>query len=126
MTLEGAERSSVRGDCNCVGNRRPLQVGLQARYTRGTGQVVLFLGNKSKEAALTSLALQASAPPGLQLAVGALPAALAPGQQVQVAVQVAALAPFAGAPALLLAYQLGPAQVRGGRRWGERRGRSWR
>ncbi len=69
--------------------RCTVQVGLQARYTRGTGQVVLFLGNKSRDAMLSNLRLTPGPlPPGLQVSVAPGPPALAPGQQVQVAIQV--------------------------------------
>lgn len=84
-----------------------LQVGVQSRYARGSGQVVLFLGNKHGEQPLMGVSLVASAPPGLQLSVGPAPPALAPKQQVQVVVSAAAVQPYNGVPSLLLSYVLG-------------------
>lgn len=62
-----------------------MQVGLQSRYTRSTGELLLFLGNKQSSQALTGLVLLLSAPsPAVQVVVGQLPQHLAPKQQVQV------------------------------------------
>jgi AP-2 complex subunit alpha len=62
-----------------------LQIGLQSRYTRSNGELLLFLGNKHASSTLTGLALLLSGPsPAVQVVVGQLPPQLAPKQQVQV------------------------------------------
>lgn len=62
-----------------------LQVGLQSRYNRSTGELLLFLGNKQAAQPLTGVSLVLSAPSlALQVLVGQLPGQLAPKQQVQV------------------------------------------
>jgi hypothetical protein len=62
-----------------------LQIGLQSRYTRSNGELLLFLGNKHASSMLTGLALLLSGPsPAVQVVVGQLPPQLAPKQQVQV------------------------------------------
>uniref|UniRef100_A0A7S0R8D3 Clathrin adaptor alpha/beta/gamma-adaptin appendage Ig-like subdomain domain-containing protein n=1 Tax=Chlamydomonas leiostraca TaxID=1034604 RepID=A0A7S0R8D3_9CHLO len=84
-----------------------LQVGLQSRYARGSGQLMLFLGNKHGEQPLANVALvPANLPANLQVSVAPGPGALAPKQQVQVAVSAAAAHPFTGTPSLLLSYVL--------------------
>ena len=84
-----------------------LQIGVQSRYARTVGQVILFLGNKNSELALQSVALVAAPPAGLQVSMTPVPTALAPKQQVQVPLQVVASAPFQGAPVLSLSYVIG-------------------
>jgi hypothetical protein len=62
-----------------------LQVGLQSRYTRSTGELLLFLGNKQAGQPLSGVSLLLSAPsPAVQVVLGAPPPQLAPKQQVQV------------------------------------------
>lgn len=62
-----------------------LQVGLQSRYTRSTGELLLFLGNKQAGQPLSGVSLVVSAPsPAVQVFLGQPPAQLAPKQQVQV------------------------------------------
>jgi len=62
-----------------------LQIGLQSRYSRSTGELLLFLGNKHAAQPLTGVTLMLSAPsPALQVVLGQLPPQLAPKQQVQV------------------------------------------
>lgn len=67
-----------------------LQVGLQSRYMRSTGELLLYLGNKQAAQPLTGVSLMLSAPsPAVQVVLGQLPAQLAPKQQVQVSYQSA-------------------------------------
>lgn len=47
--------------CLCV------QVGLQSQYSQGTGQLVLYLGNKHAEAQIQALSIRATPPAGLQV-----------------------------------------------------------
>ena len=62
-----------------------LQVGLQSRYNRSTGELLLFLGNKQAGAALTGVSLVLlAASPAVQVVLGQPPGQLAPKQQVQV------------------------------------------
>lgn len=62
-----------------------LQVGLQSRYVRSTGELLLFLGNKQAGQPLSGVSLVVSAPsPAVQVVLGQPPAQLAPKQQVQV------------------------------------------
>lgn len=66
-----------------------LQIGLQSRYTRSTGELLLFLGNKQASQPLTGVALLLLAPsPAVQVMVGQLPAQLSPKQQIQVGWQL--------------------------------------
>jgi hypothetical protein len=44
-----------------------LQVGVQSQYAHGTGQVILYLGNKHAEAQVQALAIRATPPAGLQV-----------------------------------------------------------
>ncbi|KAL6765657.1 Coatomer/clathrin adaptor appendage, Ig-like subdomain-containing protein [Haematococcus lacustris] len=82
-----------------------LQVGVQNRYSRSTGQLVLFLGNKHPEASLLPLQLRLSGPvPGLSITLGPAPQSLTPKQQVQVVLQLVSAAPFQGPPCLQLTY----------------------
>lgn len=60
-----------------------LQIGLKAQYSGSTGQVVLFLGNKSQQP-LTRLVCAVPPLPELQVQAVAAPATLEPNQQVQV------------------------------------------
>lgn len=67
-----------------------LQVGLQSRYTRSTGELLLFLGNKQAGQPLSGVSLLLSSPsPAVQVLLGAPPPQLAPKQQVQVSIQCA-------------------------------------
>lgn len=62
-----------------------LQVGLQSRFSRSTGELLLFLGNKQAGQALTGVAIHLLAPStAVQVLVGQTPVQLAPKQQVQV------------------------------------------
>lgn len=62
-----------------------LQVGLQSRYSRSTGELLLFLGNKQAGQPLSGVSLVVAAPsPAVQVLVGQPPAQLSPKQQVQV------------------------------------------
>eukprot|EP00882_Tetradesmus_deserticola_P019241 GHRQ01020698.1.p1 GENE.GHRQ01020698.1~~GHRQ01020698.1.p1 ORF type:complete len:365 (+),score=199.38 GHRQ01020698.1:33-1097(+) len=89
-----------------------LQIGLQSRYTRSNGELLLFLGNKHASSTLTGLALLLSGPsPAVQVVVGQLPLQLAPKQQVQAVVHVTCLHSFLEAPRLQLRYGCGGRQV---------------
>lgn len=89
-----------------------LQVGLQSRYTRSTGELLLFLGNKQAGQPLSGVSLVLSAPsPAVQVVLGQSPAQLAPKQQVQVLAQVTCLQPFQEPPRLQLRYSVGARQV---------------
>ncbi|MEW5308641.1 MAG: hypothetical protein WDW38_000584 [Sanguina aurantia] len=83
-----------------------LQVGLQARYASGRGDLMLFLGNKAPDS-VTGVSITVAPTPALQVQVGPPPSALAPKQQTQVPIQVGALQPFSEAPAMTLSYTLG-------------------
>jgi hypothetical protein len=62
-----------------------LQIGLQSRYTRSTGELLLFLGNKQAAQPLSGVSLLlATSSPAVQVVLGQPPAQLAPKQQVQV------------------------------------------
>lgn len=90
-----------------------LQVGMQSRYTRAAGQIVLFLGNKHAEQPLSDVSLvPTNVPASLYVGVSPSPSQLAPKQQVQVAVNTAAQQPFQGVPSLVLSYTLGGMPVR--------------
>eukprot|EP00879_Flechtneria_rotunda_P008959 GHRR01009380.1.p1 GENE.GHRR01009380.1~~GHRR01009380.1.p1 ORF type:complete len:1159 (+),score=411.60 GHRR01009380.1:174-3479(+) len=89
-----------------------LQIGLQSRYTRSKGELLLFLGNKQTAQPLENLALLLSDPsPAIQVVMGQLPAQLAPKQQVQVSLQVTCMQPFLEPPRLQLRYATGSRQV---------------
>jgi hypothetical protein len=62
-----------------------LQIGLQSRYTRSTGELLLFLGNKQAAQPLSGVSLLLAAPsPAVQVVLGQPPVQLVPKQQVQV------------------------------------------
>ncbi|GLC68315.1 hypothetical protein PLESTF_000678300 [Pleodorina starrii] len=83
-----------------------LQVGLQSQYGRGTGVVVLYLGNKATSQ-LTGVALTLAVPsPGVKVEVGPVPGVLEIKQQVQVQVQLTCTGPFTAPPVLSLSYGL--------------------
>ncbi|GIL47564.1 hypothetical protein Vafri_4358 [Volvox africanus] len=87
-----------------------LQVGLQSQYTRGSGTVVLYLGNKHMAAQLTSVALVVAVSlPGVLVSIAPVPAVLEIKQQVQVPLAVVCLAPFTTPPVLSLSYAVGGA-----------------
>ncbi|GLI58947.1 hypothetical protein VaNZ11_000735 [Volvox africanus] len=87
-----------------------LQVGLQSQYTRGSGTVVLYLGNKHMVAQLTSVALVVAVPsPGVLVSIAPAPVVLEIKQQVQVPLTVVCLAPFTAPPVLSLSYAVGGA-----------------
>lgn len=89
-----------------------LQVGLQSRYSRSNGELLLFLGNKHATSSLSGLALLLSGPsPAVQVAIGQLPPQLAPKQQVQAVVHVTCLHSFLEAPRVQLRYSCGVRQV---------------
>ncbi|GIL70205.1 hypothetical protein Vretimale_3499 [Volvox reticuliferus] len=87
-----------------------LQVGLQFQYARGSGTVVLYLGNKHMAAQLTSVALVVAVPsPGVQVSIAPVPVVLEIKQQVQVPLTLVCLAAFTAAPVLSLSYAVGGA-----------------
>jgi len=111
-SIEGWFGSLLVKDRGILYEDQNLQIGVQSRYTRGTGQVVLFLGNKNADVALSGVALIVVQQQGLQVTAGNVPNALQPKQQVQVVISAAAIAPFSGAPSLVLGYQVAGVAVR--------------
>lgn len=84
-----------------------LQIGVQSRYLRGRGEILLFLGNQNASQPLEQLALVLGQNTTLQAVLGDVPSQLAPSQQVKIPLTVSCVQPLSGPVTLQLGYTVG-------------------
>lgn len=86
-----------------------LQVGVKQGFQGASGQMQLFLGNKSSEVTLTRIVCAVPPQPAFSVQMAPVPQQLEPLKQVTINATFMAVAPFCDPPRLQLGYALSSA-----------------